>query len=57
MAVQLVDEWGRGFVAETDYRLEARNTIEFDASMKARGTSTALHYCDITSSYHYLFLR
>ena len=26
-----------GFVAETDYRLEARNTAEFGASMKARG--------------------
>ena len=24
VALQLVDEWGRGFVAETDYRLEAR---------------------------------
>ena len=34
---QLVDEWGRGFVAETDYRLEAKNTRDFEASMKARG--------------------
>ena len=37
VAIQLVDEWGRGFVAETDYRLEAKNTQEFGASMKARG--------------------
>lgn len=36
-AVSLVDEWGRGFVAETDYRLEARNTVEFERSMRARG--------------------
>ena len=27
VALQLVDEWGRGFVAETDYRLEARSTL------------------------------
>ena len=26
IALALVDEWGRGFVAETDYRLEAKNT-------------------------------
>ena len=37
VAIQLVDEWGRGFVAETDYKLEAKNTIEFEASMRARG--------------------
>ena len=37
VALQLVDEWGRGFVAETDYRLEAKNTQEFEASMRARG--------------------
>ena len=37
VALQLVDEWGRGFVAETDYQLEAKNTAEFGASMKARG--------------------
>ena len=36
-AVALVDEWGRGFVAETDYRLEARNTINFEAAMRERG--------------------
>ena len=36
-AVALVDEWGRGFVAETDYRLEARNTIAFEKAMRQRG--------------------
>ena len=35
-AVSLVDEWGRGFVAETDYRLEARNTIQFEEFMRRR---------------------
>jgi predicted unusual protein kinase regulating ubiquinone biosynthesis (AarF/ABC1/UbiB family) len=37
LAVALVDEWGRGFVAETDYRLEAQNTINFEAAMRKRG--------------------
>jgi len=36
-AISLVDEWGRGFVAETDYRLEAKNTLNFEAAMRARG--------------------
>lgn len=36
-AVALVDEWGRGFVAETDYRLEAENTINFEQAMRNRG--------------------
>jgi predicted unusual protein kinase regulating ubiquinone biosynthesis (AarF/ABC1/UbiB family) len=36
-AVLLVDEWGRGFVAETDYRLEAENTRSFEAAMRIRG--------------------
>ncbi|KAL3803102.1 hypothetical protein ACHAW5_001966 [Stephanodiscus triporus] len=35
--ISLVDEWGRGFVAETDYRLEARNTIQFENAMRKRG--------------------
>ena len=35
--VSLVDEWGRGFVAETDYRLEAQNTIQFENAMRNRG--------------------
>lgn len=37
LAISLVDEWGRGFVAETDYRLEADNTIKFEAAMRMRG--------------------
>jgi len=37
LAVDLVDEWGRGFVAETDYRLEAANTMQFQKAMEARG--------------------
>jgi len=36
-AISLVDEWGRGFVAETDYKLEARNTITFEEAMRKRG--------------------
>lgn len=35
--ISLVDEWGRGFVAETDYRLEAENTRTFEAAMRKRG--------------------
>ncbi|KAL7542745.1 hypothetical protein ACHAXR_012087 [Thalassiosira sp. AJA248-18] len=35
--IALVDEWGRGFVAETDYRLEAENTIQFEKAMRKRG--------------------
>ena len=37
VALSLVDEWGRGFVAEVDYRLEARNTMDFIAAMERRG--------------------
>uniref|UniRef100_A0A7S2SHE2 ABC1 atypical kinase-like domain-containing protein n=1 Tax=Eucampia antarctica TaxID=49252 RepID=A0A7S2SHE2_9STRA len=36
LSITLVDEWGRGFVAETDYRLEARNTKSFEAAMRKR---------------------
>ena len=36
IAITLVDEWGRGFVAETDYRLEAENTQNFQAAMEKR---------------------
>lgn len=35
-ALLLVDEWGRGFVAECDYRLEAQNTINFETAMRQR---------------------
>lgn len=37
VAIQLVDQWGRGFVAETDYGLEAANTINFEAAMRSKG--------------------
>ena len=37
LGIALVDEWGRGFVAETDYRLEAKNTIDFANAMEKRG--------------------
>jgi ABC1 atypical kinase-like domain len=36
-AILLVDEWGRGFVAETDYVLEAKNTMDFGKAMANRG--------------------
>lgn len=38
--IALVDEWGRGFVAETDYRLEAENTIAFENAMRKRALDT-----------------
>jgi len=37
LAISLVDEWGRGFVAETDYNLEAKNTKGFESAMRIRG--------------------
>ena len=37
LSIALVDEWGRGFVAETDYQLEAYNTKTFEAAMRAKG--------------------
>lgn len=37
VALALVDEWGRGFVAEVDYRLEAQNTKQFSEAMTRRG--------------------
>ena len=37
LATDLVDEWGRGFVAETDYLYEAANTVEFSRAMERRG--------------------
>ena len=36
VALSLVDEWGRGFVAEVDYRLEANNQKQFIQAMKNR---------------------
>lgn len=32
----LADEWGRGFIAELDYREEAENTIRFTEEMRKR---------------------
>ena len=37
VAISLVDEWGRGFVAEVDYKLEAKNTKQFSLAMERRG--------------------
>jgi predicted unusual protein kinase regulating ubiquinone biosynthesis (AarF/ABC1/UbiB family) len=37
VALSLVDEWGRGFVAEVDYLLEAKNGKEFSLAMEKRG--------------------
>ena len=37
LATALVDEWGRGFVAETDYLYEADTTEDFAAAMLRRG--------------------
>jgi predicted unusual protein kinase regulating ubiquinone biosynthesis (AarF/ABC1/UbiB family) len=37
VGISLVDEWGRGFVAEVDYRLEAYNTKQFTMAMERRG--------------------
>ena len=37
VALQLVDEWGRGFVAEVNYELEAENTRQFSQAMQRRG--------------------
>ena len=37
VALSLVDEWGRGFVAEVDYRTEAYNTMQFSKAMQRRG--------------------
>lgn len=32
----LIQEWGRGFIAELDYRQEAKNTMQFNVAMEAR---------------------
>ena len=37
VSLSLVDEWGRGFVAEVDYRTEALNTKQFREAMQRRG--------------------
>jgi hypothetical protein len=38
----LVNEWGRGFIAELDYRDEAKNTIQFNEAMKARNLNAVM---------------
>mmetsp|Transcript_25726 Transcript_25726/g.56917 ORF Transcript_25726/g.56917 Transcript_25726/m.56917 type:complete len:479 (+) Transcript_25726:378-1814(+) len=42
MAYSLVDEWGKGLVAEADYRLEAENTIQFSKAMLSRGLNAVI---------------
>ena len=37
LALDLVDEWGRGCIQEVDYRLEASNTKSFIEAMERRG--------------------
>ena len=37
LATDLVDEWGRGFVAETDYLYEAADTRALREAMERRG--------------------
>lgn len=37
LGLRLVDEWGRGLVAEVDYLTEAKNTKQFVEAMKNRG--------------------
>lgn len=37
LVYSLVDEWGRGLVAEVDYRQEAKNTNDFIRAMHKRG--------------------
>jgi predicted unusual protein kinase regulating ubiquinone biosynthesis (AarF/ABC1/UbiB family) len=37
VALSFVDEWGRVFVAEVDYKLEAKNAEEFLNAMESRG--------------------
>lgn len=38
----LADEWGRGFIAELDYRTEAANTIRFNEEMGQRGLTSVI---------------
>ena len=38
----LVDEWGKGLVAEVDYRLEAENTKQFSEAMRKRGLNAVI---------------
>lgn len=38
----LANEWGRGFIAELDYRMEAANTQKFNADMAARNLNAVM---------------
>jgi len=38
----LVNEWGRGFIHELDYREEAKNTILFNKAMKERNLNAVM---------------
>ena len=38
----LIQEWGRGFIAELDYRQEAKTTIQFNQAMQERQLDTIL---------------
>ena len=38
----LVNEWGRGFIAELDYREEAKNTVQFNKAMQARNLNAVM---------------
>jgi predicted unusual protein kinase regulating ubiquinone biosynthesis (AarF/ABC1/UbiB family) len=38
----LANEWGRGFIAELDYRTEAENTMQFNRDMEARNLKAVI---------------
>mmetsp|Transcript_15009 Transcript_15009/g.34170 ORF Transcript_15009/g.34170 Transcript_15009/m.34170 type:complete len:585 (-) Transcript_15009:2022-3776(-) len=38
----LANEWGRGFIAELDYRMEAANTQKFNSDMAARNMNAVM---------------
>lgn len=38
----LVNEWGRGFIAELDYREEAKNTMRFNKAMQERNLNAVI---------------
>jgi predicted unusual protein kinase regulating ubiquinone biosynthesis (AarF/ABC1/UbiB family) len=42
LAYSLVDEWGKGLVAEVDYQLEAKNTKQFSEAMCKRGLNAVI---------------
>lgn len=42
LAYSLVDEWGKGLVAEVDYQLEAKNTKQFSEAMCNRGLNAVI---------------